>query len=205
MLVYLSNININMQKQYTEKQFDLNHVQGLSSEQLNAHLGLYAGYVKNTNLLIEKLDKLKNEEHGPELAEISRRFGFEFNGMRLHEYYFEQFTSNNEDELPVESLKKALAEQFGSFEAWEADFKRTGMLRGAGWTLLVEDEDNGNLFNIWVNDHELGHLGSQKVLLAMDVWEHAYLVDYLPSQRKEYIDIFFQNLNWSIVENRFQK
>lgn len=194
-----------MQKKYTEKSFNLENVKGLSNEQLTAHLGLYAGYVKNTNLLMDRIKDLSQGEHGPELAELTRRFGFEFNGMRLHEYYFEQLQANGEGEMPVESLKKVLAEQFGSYEAWEADFKRVGMLRGAGWTLLVEDEETGNLFNIWVNDHELGHLGSQKVLLAMDMWEHAYLVDYVPAQRKDYVEVFFENLNWGVVEGRFEK
>lgn len=187
-----------MQK-YTEKQFDLTEVDGLSEEQLNAHLSLYAGYVKNTNLLMEKLETLRAGEGGPELSELTRRFGFEFNGMRLHEYYFEQFAPGAGEKG---SVAERLAEQFGSFEAWEADFKRVGKLRGAGWTILVEDGETGNLFNIWVNDHELGHLGSQKILLAMDVWEHAFLVDYLPSQRGEYIETFFKNLNWSVVESR---
>ncbi len=187
-----------MQKLYTQKEFQLPELEGLSKKQIDAHLGLYAGYVKNVNLLIEKIDGLK-EQGGPELAELSRRFGFEFNGMRLHEYYFEQF-EQGEGENTV--LKEKLAEQFGSFEAWQDDFKRIGKLRGAGWTLLVQDEANGNLFNIWVNDHELGHLGSQKVLLAMDVWEHAFLLDYLPSERGDYIDAFFKNLNWNIVEGR---
>lgn len=189
-----------MQK-YTEKSFDLSGVEGLSEAQLIAHLGLYAGYVKNTNLLLEKLEAMRGENAtGPEISELSRRFGFEFNGMRLHEYYFEQFEGG---EGAAESLKAALAEQYGSYELWEADFKRVGKLRGAGWTLLVQDELNGNLYNIWVNDHELGHLGSQKIVLAMDVWEHAFLVDYLPSQRGEYIDIFFKNLNWDVLEKRF--
>lgn len=187
-----------MQKNYTQKEFDLPELEGLSKEQIDAHLGLYAGYVKNVNLLMKKIEDLRSTA-GPELAEISRRFGFEFNGMRLHEYYFEQFEEGGAD---GNAVQEGLAAQFGSFDDWKEDFMRMGKLRGAGWTLLVQDELNGNYFNIWVNDHELGHLGSQKVLLAMDVWEHAFLVDYLPSQRGEYINAFFTNLNWKQVEAR---
>lgn len=187
-----------MQKLYEKKEFDLPELDGLSKKQIDAHLGLYAGYVKNVNSLIEKIDGLR-EKGGPELAELTRRFGFEFNGMRLHEYYFEQFVQGGEEKT---ILRDALAEQFGSFEAWEEDFKRVGTLRGAGWVLLVQDELNGNFFNIWVNDHELGHLGSQKIWLAMDVWEHAFLLDYAPSERGDYIEAFFRNLNWNVVEGR---
>jgi Fe-Mn family superoxide dismutase len=192
-----------MQKRYTEKNFDLNHIEELSERQISAHLGLYAGYVKNTNLLLDKIETLRDSEAGPEISELTRRFGFEFNGMRLHEYYFDQLSVKTES--ATNNLRQALEAQYGSFENWLNDFKRVGMLRGTGWVLLVEDELNGNLFNIWVNDHELGHLGNQKIILAMDLWEHAFLLDFLPSERKNYIEVFFNNLNWSILENRFNQ
>ncbi len=187
-----------MQKLYTKKEFNLPELTGLSQRQIEAHLGLYAGYIKNVNILIEQIETLRGKG-GPELSELSRRIGFEFNGMRLHEYYFEQFEDGGEKKT---ILRDALAAQFGSFDAWKEDFVRIGSLRGAGWVLLVQDEENGNFFNIWVNDHELGHLGSQKIWLAMDVWEHAFLLDYLPSERKKYIEAFFDNVNWNIVEGR---
>ncbi len=179
---------------YQERKFDLN-ISGLSESQIQAHLGLYSGYVKNTNNLIEVM---KTAE-GPALAETSRRFGFEFNGMRLHEYYFEQFEKGGEDSS---KLKDRLAEQFGSFDSWKDDFVRIGKLRGIGWALLVEDDRTGDLMNVWISDHENGHLGGQKILLAMDIWEHAYLIDLMPSDRGKYIDIFFKNLNWNVIESR---
>ena len=186
-------------RMYTEKQFNIPALQGLSEKQIQAHLGLYAGYVKNTNLLLEKMEGLKGDA-GPEMSEMTRRFAFEFNGMRLHEYYFDQFVVGGSAE---ESLKTGLAEQFGSFDAWKEDFVRIGKMRGIGWALLVRDGDK--LLNIWVTDHEIGHLGGVEVLLAMDIWEHAFLLDYLPAERAKYIEAFFANLQWSVVETRFTK
>ncbi|MBU0614362.1 Fe-Mn family superoxide dismutase [Patescibacteria group bacterium] len=179
---------------YTEKVFQLAST-GLSDGQMKAHLGLYSGYVKNVNLLLEEMRIAK----GPALSEISRRFSFEFNGMRLHEYYFEQFEAGQSEGSTV---KEEIAKQFGSFDVWKEDFIRIGSLRGIGWAILVEDERTGRLMNIWVSDHEVGHLGGQKILLAMDAWEHAYLLDMLPSERAKYINLFFEHLNWDVVEGR---
>ncbi len=189
-------------KQYTEKTFDLGELEGLSKKQIDAHLGLYAGYVKNVNAMLEKLVELKKdaEKNAIAIAEITRRFGFEFNGMRLHEYYFDQFVQGGESS---DKLKSAIEKEWGSFEAWKAELVSVAKMRGIGWALLVEDDRHGNLHNIWVSDHELGQLGGQKILLALDVWEHAFLLDYLPSERANYIDAFFKNLNWNVVESRY--
>lgn len=184
---------------YTQKQYTFSGLEGLSDRQLEAHLGLYAGYVKNVNLLLEKIDQARKENDEPALAELSRRFGFEFNGMRLHEYYFDQLTAGGSPAAP--ELHKALEGQWGGFDAWKKDFVRIGKLRGIGWALLVRDRDK--LMNIWVTDHEMGHLAGVEVLLAMDIWEHAFLLDYVPSERGKYIDAFFANLDWSFVEGRF--
>lgn len=184
---------------YEEKKFNIGELDGISAKQIEEHLKLYAGYVKNANALMEKIAELKKGD-GPAPAELRRRFGFEFNGMRLHEYYFEQF---GKSESGGEKLKDALVEQYGSYDAWAEDFKAVGKLRGVGWALLVQDERTGHLHNTWVSDHEVGHLGGQKILLAMDVWEHAFLLDYLPSGRGDYIEAFFRNLDWSVIEGRF--
>lgn len=191
-----------MAKHYTAKSFNLPELKGLSQKQIEVHLGLYAGYVKHVNVLHDTLEALMkdSEANAYALSEVKRRFGFEFNGMRLHEYYFEQFEALNGDK---QTLREMITAQFGSFEAWKAEFMAVGKMRGIGWALLVQDDTTGALMNIWVSDHEFGQLGGQKILLAMDVWEHAFMVDYVPSERGKYIDAFFENLNWQVVESRF--
>ncbi len=188
--------------QYQEKTFQFGALEGLSEKQVEVHLGLYAGYVKNVNILLSEMERMKAEGvEGPMLAEVRRRFGFEYNGMRMHEYYFEQFEGGR-----VEvggALKDAMIERWGSVEAWRADFDAVAKLRGIGWALLVQDERTGALHHVWVSDHELGQLGGARVILALDVWEHAFMVDYVPAERGRYIEAFFANVNWDVVGKRF--
>lgn len=188
--------------QYTEQTFNLPELQGLSKRQIDAHLKLYAGYVKNVNAAQTQIAELKNDsaKHAVALAEVKRRFGFEFNGMRLHELYFEALGNKNETHG---ALADALAKQWGSFEVWREEFIAVGMMRGIGWALLTYDTKNDAFHNVWVSDHELGHLGGLPILLAMDVWEHAFLLDYPPSERNTYITAFFDNLRWDMCESRF--
>ncbi len=190
---------------YQEKKFNLQNIVGLSEKQISEHLKLYAGYVKNVNKLSEDIARLSSDEaNATAAAELRRRLGFEFNGMRLHELYFEALgTGQNLREGGA--LETELAAQFGSFDAWASDFKKAGMMRGIGWVILCHDPQSGNLFNTWITDHEIGHLAGLPILLAMDVWEHAYAVDFLPTGRKEYIEVFFKNLRWDIIESRFNK
>lgn len=190
--------------QYSEQKFDLGTLDGLSDKQIEVHLKLYAGYVKNVNAMQEKIEDLKkdSEKNAIPLAEITRRFGFEFNGMRLHELYFEAL-GNVQSEGG--ELAKALAEQYGSLDAWREEFKAVGMMRGIGWALLTYDQKAQRFHNIWVSDHEVGHLGNLPILLAMDMWEHAFMVDYVPAEKKNYIEAFFKNLNWNTIEKRFIK
>lgn len=187
--------------EYKEKTFELPEMEGLSKKQIEAHLKLYSGYVKNINGLMQDIATLKNdsEKNARALSELMRRFGFEWDGMRMHEYYFEALGGNGK---PEGEVIKLIESQFGSLDELMAEFKAIGMMRGAGWTVLVLDTESGNLHNIWVNDHELGHLAGAKILIAMDVWEHAYLIDYLPSERKDYIEAFFKNLKWDVIERR---
>ena len=189
---------------YQEQPFTLPELTGLSARQIEAHLKLYAGYVKNTNALVDKIAELKadSEKNALALSELKRRFGFEFNGMRLHELYFEALGGDGTMSGP---LHDALTAQWGSVDNWLAEFKALGLMRGIGWVLLVHDTKANVLHNIWVSDHELGHLGDTRILVAMDVWEHAYLLDYLPAQRADYIGAYFQNLKWTVCEGRFAK
>ncbi|MEK7066290.1 MAG: Fe-Mn family superoxide dismutase [Patescibacteria group bacterium] len=191
---------------YEEKKFNLSGLRGLSEKQISEHLKLYSGYVKNINALDEKIEAIEKSE-GPDaytLAELRRRLGFEFNGMRLHEYYFEGLGGESTPGSAI-AFMTAVETQYGGYDKWLMKFKNAGMARGIGWVVLYYDSAIKKLRTVWVTDHEIGHLAGLPIILAMDVWEHAYLLDYLPSQRKEYIEAFFSNVNWGVVEERLTK
>lgn len=190
--------------QYTEQQFKLTGLKGLSDQQIEVHLKLYVGYVKNVNAIMGKLEELKadSEKNALALSELKRRFGFEFNGMRLHELYFEALGSNDQGSG---SLVAAIAKQWGSFEAWQNEFKALGAMRGIGWVLLTYDAKAEIFHHVWVSDHELGHLATLPIIIAMDMWEHAFMLDYLPAQKGEYVSAFMQNLNWAKLNERYSK
>ncbi len=181
---------------------------GLSDALLKNHFSLYEGYVKNTNKLAEILAMLLKEKKTdtPEYAELKRRFGWEFNGMRLHEYYFENIAKdgNELDKGKHTDLFKKMEEDFGSGENCANDFKATGLSRGIGWVVLYYDPIGKRLFNAWINEHDLGHLAGAVPLLVMDVFEHAYMLDY-GLKRADYIEIFLEAIDWQIVANRFEK
>jgi Fe-Mn family superoxide dismutase len=183
----------------------LKGMKGFSDQALDMHFALYQGYVKNTNLLGKELQKLaeQNQTKTPAYAELKRRFGWEFDGMRLHELYFGNL-GGTEPLASDSKLMKKLEENFGSFDNWAADFKATGAMRGIGWVVLYEDPESGRLFNTWINEHDLGHLAGCRPLLIMDVFEHAYMPDY-GLQRGDYIQAFFDNINWQAVEDRQEK
>lgn len=189
---------------YEEQKFEISDLNGLSENQIAEHLKLYSGYVKNTNKLQDTLSDLMNvgEPNMYALSEVKRRLGFEFNGMRLHELYFEQFENGNGTENT--KLKSKIELQWGSYDAWKIEFSAIAKMRGVGWTLLVHDAKADVLHNVWVSDHELGHLGGQPIMVAMDVWEHAFTVDYAPTERGKYIETWWNNLNWSACENRMK-
>jgi Fe-Mn family superoxide dismutase len=188
---------------YTEQQFNLPTLNGLSEKQIEVHLKLYAGYVKNVNAIMTKLDELKqnSEANALALAELKRRFGFEFNGMRLHELYFAGLGGDGQ---MTGTLADALAKQWGSIDNWQAEFQAMGNMRGIGWVLLTYDAVADTFHNVWVSDHEVGHLGNLPIIIAMDMWEHAFMVDYLPAQKGDYVQAFFKNLNWSKLNERWK-
>lgn len=181
----------------------LKSMEGFSRKALEMHLSLYEGYVKNTNLLLELLDSMRqNEYFSVQYSELKRRLMWEYDGMRLHEEYFSNLGGSG---IPPESdhpLIEAIERHFDSYESWKEDFIATGMMRGIGWVVLYQDPITNRLVNAWIGEHDLGHLAGGKILLIMDVWEHAYLVDY-GTDRRQYIDAFFRNIDWNIVEQRF--
>jgi Fe-Mn family superoxide dismutase len=173
---------------------------GFSDLLLKNHFTLYEGYVTNVNKLI---DLLKTTEPGtPQYAEMKRRFGWEFNGMRLHDYYFGCMTKGGSKLNVSSKLMKQIVQDFGSYEAWEKDFKGTGSSRGIGWAILAFDKKEKRLFNIWVNEHDFGHLAGAAILLTLDVFEHAYMVDY-GLKKADYIVAFMNAVDWKAVENNF--
>jgi Fe-Mn family superoxide dismutase len=188
---------------YIAKDFSkLLEMKGFSEALLQNHFTLYHGYVTNTNKLLESLDSLLKEGAAakPEYAEMKRRFGWEFNGMRLHELYFENL-GGAATALPGGALLEKMNAVFGSREAWEADFRGTGAMRGIGWAILYQDNITGRLFNAWINEHDAGHLAGCAPLLIMDVFEHAFMLDF-GLKRAAYIDAFFATINWETVESR---
>jgi Fe-Mn family superoxide dismutase len=179
-------------------------MEGFSNTLLTNHFTLYQGYVTNTNKLIDLLAQMSKEEKlgTPEYAEMKRRMGFEFNGMRLHEYYFENLGGKSALEKSG-VLANKLAESFGTYEEWEKEFKATGAMRGIGWAILYQDTSGGLLFNQWINEHEVGHFAGCNPVLVMDVFEHAFMIDY-GLKRADYIESFFKNINWEIVGKRIE-
>lgn len=194
-------------KKYEEKKFNIGELKGISAKNIEEHLKLYAGYVKNTNLVLEKITEYMSEpeKNAYVLGELGRRFSFEWNGMRNHEYYFESLEGGAK-ELPENSkLKEKLTEQFGSFSAFMNNFKNLTMTRGIGWAVLCYDKKIKELTLSWIDEQHMGQLNGLSWVLGIDMWEHAYLYDYASSEKKKYIEVFFENLNWAVIEENFLK
>lgn len=188
---------------YKPQSFSFRKLSGISEKQLDVHIKLYEGYVKFINVLDEKQTKLMqdSEKNAYALSEVTRRIGFEFNGMRMHEYYFSQWEGTPS---PIEgNLEKALVTQYGSMDAWLARFKGVSMMRGIGWAILSYDTLGKQFINHFVADHELGQLNGLTTILALDMWEHAYMVDYTPAEKATYVEAFFKNLNGEVLSKRF--
>ena len=192
---------------YQPKDFNsLLGVEGLSDEMLNNHFTLYQGYVKNTNSLLEKLRKMVDEDDVDPIyfSELKRRLGWEWNGMRLHELYFENMVKGGKGLDKDSELYKKIGKDFGSFENWEKDFRAIGVMRGIGWVILYHDNINDRLINVWISEHDAGHLSGCKPILIMDVFEHAYMLDFGLS-RADYIDTFMNIIDWEAVGKRINK
>ena len=194
---------------YKARQWDLSGLTGISDETLAMHFKLYEGYVTNTNTLNEKIAGLIG---GGELdpanmalfSELRRRYGFEYNGMVLHEYYFENMQKHGAGDAAKGDKFSAAAESaFGSYEVWKADFVNTGKMRGVGWAAVYQDH-SGAISNHWVEQHQAGNVAGFTPILIMDVWEHAWIKDYAPSERAKYIESFFANINWDVVNKRLK-
>jgi superoxide dismutase, Fe-Mn family len=194
-------------KKFEETKFNLGPLKGLSAKNIEEHLKLYAGYVKNANLIIDKIEEYKKdrEKNAYAISELERRFSFEFNGMRNHEYFFTSFV-NGPRPLPEGSLFKAELEKNGmDFDRWLMDFKTLALTRGIGWAVMYYDKQTSQFVHAWVDEQHIGQLNGLSWILGIDMWEHAYLFDYIPADKKKYIEAFFDNLNWEVVEENFKR
>jgi superoxide dismutase, Fe-Mn family len=192
---------------FQPQHFNLSGLQGISDATLEMHFKLYEGYVKETNSITEKLEQLSQGNGGlaeEKLAfgELTRRLGFEYNGMVLHEHYFGNLKKDGGEPERGSAFITAVERRFGSYEAWKTDFSTIGNLRGVGWAICYQDPTKNRLSNHWVTLHEVGNIAGFTPILVMDVWEHAFLLDYTPAERADYIDAFFRNIDWKTVEKR---
>ena len=196
---------------YQARQFNLSGLKGISDQTLEMHFKLYEGYVKETNKLTERIEEFikdanVDQEEMPAYSELTRRLGFEYNGMVLHEYYFDNLMTNGSADPGAHSpFRQAAESSFGTYEAWKGDFIGVGKMRGVGWAVCCLNPYNGRLTNHWITLHETGNVAGFAPVLVMDVWEHAFILDYKPSERVSYIEAFFSNIDWKSVEHRLER
>ena len=193
---------------FKARKWDLSGLVGISDKTLETHFGLYEGYVKNTNLLREQLATRftngKPKGLDPTFAELERRLGFEYNGMRLHELYFDNLTTKPEELAKGGGLDNSFERVWGSIDAWRDEFAAMGQMRGVGWVVLAQDPWSGRLSNHWIELHQTGNVAGFSPILVMDVWEHAWIYDYKSSERSGYVESFLANVDWPLCERRLQ-
>jgi len=198
--------NTTLDISYTAKTWDLSGLRGISDKTLEMHFGLYEGYVKNANLLREQIAETRVDGAttgaDPRFAELVRRLGFEYNGMRLHELYFDNLTKTPNETPSHGRLYDVIGEAFGSAETWRKQFAAIGDMRGVGWAILYQDPQTGELSNHWVTLHEVGNIAGFVPVLVMDVWEHAFMLDHKPADRAKYIEAFLEQVDWGQCEKR---
>jgi len=191
---------------FEEQIFIIPELKGISQKTIEEHIKLYQGYVKHANLILEALNNSPSSLEASQayaISEMQRRFAFEFDGMRNHEFYFRSL-ENGSAPIDTESpLAKAIEKEFGSFDAWLARFKTIAKTRGVGWAILYFDPHTKHLINGWIDEQHMGHLTGLSPILTLDMWEHSFVADYQPSGKSQYIDDFFANLNWNTVERNY--
>lgn len=199
---------------YEAKKFNVPQLEGISDESVKQHIGLYEGYVKNFNAISAAIEEYAKDsdpstplgagKHAQALSELMRRRSFEFGGMRLHELYFPQFEGSPKEIDKKGALAKAL-EKEGGTDAALTVIKQTAMMRGPGWSLLYFDQEAGRFLVGFTGEQHQGHFVTLPVILAFDVWEHTYILDYGAAGKGKYVDAFFKNLNWGVMEKRFDE
>ena len=191
---------------YEAKKFNIPELKGMSQKSIDEHYALYEGYVKHTNLILEELEKGAGEgADAYKYSEMRRRLAFEFDGMRNHEIYFAGLEGGAQAPNQDSDLYKAIEKSYGSFDAWKSQFTGLAKTRGVGWAMLYFDKESGNLISSWVDEQHFGHLTGLNPILALDMWEHSFVGDYWPSGKGQYIEDFFENLNWGVIEENYEK
>lgn len=194
-------------KPFIAQTFTIPELSGISKKNIEEHLKLYAGYVKSANLIWEKIGEYMAdaEKNAYVIGELQRRFGFEFNGMRNHEYYFKSLEGGAQP-LPEGSKFREAIEKLGlSFDAWLAIFKSLAMTRGVGWAVLYWDKQTEQFVATWIDEQHMGQLNGLSWILGIDMWEHAFVYDYPTSEKKKYVEAYFANLNWEVIEENYLK
>ncbi len=191
--------------QYEPKTFTIPTLEGISAKSIEEHLGLYAGYVKNFNAISAAIEELlkDSEKNALAIAELRRRHSFEFDGMKLHELYFPQLEGSAAALDESSAFAKAVSAHWGTTESMIARVRQTAAMRGPGWSNLYYNPENGAFHMSFVGEQHQGHFATLPIILALDVWEHAFLLDYGAQGKGKYIDAFFKNLNWKVIEQRF--
>ncbi len=191
---------------YQEQKFTIPELKGISKKSVDEHLKLYAGYIKFANLIHEMIGEYMadSEKNAYVLGELQRRFGFEFNGMRNHEYYFRSLEGGATLLAQDSKLKAQIEKQAPSFNAWLAGFKAIALTRGIGWAMLYWDPHMKQLTHAWIDEQHLGQLNGLPLVLGLDMWEHSFYMDY-GTDKKKYVEAFFENLNWEVIEENFKK
>ncbi|MDE2041283.1 MAG: superoxide dismutase [Patescibacteria group bacterium] len=189
---------------FTARKFIIPKLIGISEKTIEEHLKLYNGYVNNANTVLAKSRELAqdSDKNAYLLGELARRFSFEYNGMRNHEIYFSSFEGGPTSLAETSKLMKMITDAWGSFEAWQNEFRTIGLTRGIGWAVLWYDPTDKCLLNSWIDEQHLGQLQHCVMILGLDMWEHSYVADYQPAGKKNYIGDFLANVNWSVVEKR---
>ncbi len=195
-------------KPFIAKTFSIPALKGISAKNIEEHLKLYAGYVKNANSIMETYGKYQADQatNSYAMGELGRRFSFEYNGMRNHEVYFSSLEGGASPLADSSPLREAIAEEWGSFDEWLNSFKTMATTtRGIGWAVLWYDKKDDRLLASWIDEQHMGELNGCTMILGLDMWEHSYVADYQPSGKKNYVEDFFANLNWSVVEENFKR
>lgn len=191
---------------YKAKEFNIPEIKGISGKQVEEHLKLYNGYVTHSNKILDQIKEWKENDGDPYLiSELRRRFGFEFDGMRSHEFYFGGLEGGPKDFPKGGALEDALTKEYGSLENAHKDFVSVAMTRGSGWAIMYWDNEYKKIQHAWIDEHHLGHLSSLDIIIAVDMWEHAFMIDYLPGEKGTYVESYLQALNWETVESNLVK
>jgi Fe-Mn family superoxide dismutase len=188
---------------FTEQKFQIPSLIGISEKTIEEHLKLYSGYVKNANMIMEKMATIDSTTDAYIAGELFRRFSFEYNGMRNHEVYFSSLEGGATPLNPESELGKRLIGLFGSYETFIKEFTALALTRGIGWAVLWYDKKQDSFLASWVDEQHLGQLQGCVPIIALDMWEHSYVADYAPSGKKQYVEDFFKNINWSVAEKYF--